>query len=182
MTLPAFAFKASLQLFAVFLIADLFTACHNSAQISKVELATGFCEGACQPTAVLIDSSLNYFYYGDTITPFLKLPGDQRDDRIEGYYEGRISKELWKAITAKLNQIDFQDLDSLYQRSVDDQRLEIIVHYQGKVKHIRAQSSSLPDTVRKVFYWIAESYKHEKLTPTEDSSRFETYLHNYRRH
>ncbi|WP_158827195.1 DUF6438 domain-containing protein [Mucilaginibacter lacusdianchii] len=177
MNLPAFTFKASLQLFAVLTSLCLLAACHHKVRINKVELATGHCYGYCQPTAVCIDSDFNYYYYGDTITPFLQRPNDKNHDRIEGYFVGKINKQLWDTLINKLYQIDFEKLDDEYQRSVDDQSLELIVYYQSKTKHVRAQSASLPKDVRGVLYWIANSYKRVKLMPSKDNMRFKTSIH-----
>jgi hypothetical protein len=156
MNLPALTFKAYISLLITVIGMCLLSACHKQEhrnnEITKIEVATGGCFGPCQRTVVSIDDSLLFKFYGGG-TSFPMPPG--RDSMLEGYYNGRISQKLWKALNAKLKQIHYQQLDTAYKRSVDDQSLEIIIHYQGKVKHIEAQSASLPDSVREVFYWIA---------------------------
>lgn len=144
---------------------------HNG--ITKIEVATGSCFGPCQKTAVSIDSTLAYKYYGGEIL-FPLPPG--KSDNLNGYYTGTVSRSLWDVLNSKLEAIHYQQLDTVYKRSVDDQSLEVIIHYQGSTKHIRAQSASLPNNVREVFYWIARSYKQVKIKPSKDTFQFGTTL------
>jgi hypothetical protein len=69
------------------------TACYKTAkrvnEISKIEVATGGCFGPCQLTAVSIDSSLQYQYYGGDL-----LPGKKRKV-IKGYFIGRVNESFW---------------------------------------------------------------------------------------
>jgi hypothetical protein len=166
MNLPALPFKASMQLFAATIGFCMLSACHKQErrknEIAKIELATGDCYGKCRHAALRIDSALNYIYFG----------GEHADK--EGYYKGKISQAMWDTLNKKLEQVHFKQLDTTYRQSVDDQTVEFIIYYAQKVKHIRAQSGSLPDSVGRVFYWIADTYKSVKLIPTQDEIRFTT--------
>jgi hypothetical protein len=157
----------------------LLTACHKQEriknEISKIEVATGDCYGPCQLTAVSIDSSLILNYYGGD-TPFTEPVSDTV--KLRGYFTGKISKAFLDTLNKKLNLIQYQQLDSAYQHSVDDQSLEVIIYYKGKVKHVRAQSASLPEKVRETIYWIANIYKRVKLTPVNDPISFHTTEQN----
>ena len=171
----ALTFKTSMQLVAVAIPLCVFPACqqyehrkqdltqrrHN--EITKIEVATGICFGPCQRTAVSIDSSLNYGYYGDKF--LINRPSDNQ--RIEGYYRGKITKEMWDAINVSLEKIHYKQLDSVYNGNVDDQGIEILIYFNDKVKHISATYGSLPDGTRRTFYSISRSYKSVNLTPVD---------------
>lgn len=147
----------------ILLIVILASSCQRQErrynEISSVELATGDCFGPCQYTATSIDSSLKFNFFGG---PF--SPGRTRKV-VKGNYTGRISSAFWDSLNKKLEHIHYKLLDTSYQQSVDDQSLELIVYYHNKIKHVKAQSASLPDSVREVFDWIANSYKSVKLEP-----------------
>jgi hypothetical protein len=179
MNLPAFTIKASMQLIATTISLSFFSACHKQDRrtndITKIELATGDCFGPCQLTAVSIDSNLRYNYYGGEI-PYPKQEPDTT--KIYGYFKGNVSKAFWDTLNRKLNEIHYEQLDSAYQHSVDDQSLEVLIYYKGNTKHITAQSASLPDKVRQTFYWIAESYKKTKLSHVKDTITFHTRIQN----
>ena len=146
-------------------------------EITKVELATGSCFGTCQFTATSIDNEFHYKYFGGSFS--FPLPGNKKPkDSYTGYYEGLINRSLWDTLILKLNKIHYKQLDTLYAHSVDDQSLEVIIYYQNKIKHIKAQSASLPDSVLEAFNWIANSYKSIKLKPAKDTLHFETQTQN----
>lgn len=137
---------------------------NRNNEITKIELATGDCFGECPLTVVSVDSTLTYKFYGGQYA------------KKKGYYTAHISQGLFDTLIIKLMSINYKQLNTSYEHSVDDQSLELIVHYQNKVKHVRAQSSSLPDSVSKVFYFLANTYKAVKLTQIKDSIRFETVI------
>lgn len=157
-------------IFPVFLI--VFFACNKPKkrvnEITKIEIATGGCFGACQLTAVVIDSSLLYRYYGGEL-PLALFPKPEQREKLVGYYSAKISRELWDSFNFKLEQINYKQLDTSYEKSVDDESLNVLIHYNNKVKHIKAQSTSLPDSVAKVFYYIIKSYKVVKPERTMDT-------------
>lgn len=175
MNLKSLTYKAYTSLLTTAIGICLLSACHKQEhrnnEITKIEVATGDCFGPCQLTAVSIDSSLTYYYYGGE-TPFTEPVPDTV--KLRGYFTGKVSKAFWNTLNLKLNQIKYQQLDSVYQQSVDDQSLEVLIYYNGKTKHISAQSASLPENVREAIYWIVYSYKNVKITPIKDSIRFHT--------
>ncbi|EHQ27650.1 DUF6438 domain-containing protein [Mucilaginibacter paludis] len=142
-------------------------------EITKIEIATGGCFGPCQSTIVSIDSSLDYKYFGGD-TYFTLPPDAENNGKLKGYYSTRISAEFWDTLNIKLESINYKKLDTLYQHSVDDQSLEVFIHYNNKIKHIKAQSASLPDSVAHVFYYLSNSYKFIKPKSTKDIFRFES--------
>lgn len=143
----------------------LISACNSPKQrrneITKITVATGGCFGNCPLTAVSIDSSLVYNYYGGQFA------------KKKGYYLGHISKKLWDTLNMKMEHIHYKELH-YKNHTADDQELEIIVHYGAKVKRVVAEDADLPDSVTKVLYWIANSYKQVKLEPFKDTIKFET--------
>ena len=142
-------------------------------EITKIEIATGGCFGPCQSTIVSIDSSLNYKYFGGE-TYFTLPPDSKNNGKLKGYYSARISPGFWDTLNIKLETINYKKLDTSYQHSVDDQSLEVFIHYNDKTKHIKAQSASLPESVAQVFYYLINSYKSIKPKPTKDVFRFES--------
>lgn len=142
-------------------------------EITKIEIATGGCFGPCQSTVVSIDDALHYRYFGgDTHFP---LPPDAGNNgRLKGYYSGKISRGFWDTLNIKFEHIKYKQLDSSYPHTIDDQSLEVFIHYGNKIKHIKAQSASLPDSVARVFYDVINSYKIVKPKPTRDTFKFES--------
>jgi hypothetical protein len=161
----------------IFLLSIAFlSSCDRSVkrknEITKIEIATGGCFGPCQSTVVSIDSSLNYRYFGgDT---YFTLPLYAVSGKLKGYYSGKISQGFWDTVNIKLEHINYKQLDSSYQHSIDDQSLEVFIHYGNKIKHIKAQSASLPDSIAHVFYYVINSYKSVKPKSTKDTFNFES--------
>ena len=141
---------------------------HN--EISKIEVATGDCFGPCQLTAISIDSQLNLNYYGGEL-----LPGKPRKV-LKGNFNGQFTQRLWDTLNSKLERVNYKLLDTSYEHSIDDQSLEIVIYQGNKIKHIRAQSASLPDSVREVFSWVADAYKLVALQPTKNPIKFSTTI------
>lgn len=151
------------------MIAILFCSCRRKSEINKVEIAAGLCFGDCQPVIINIDSSLKYNFYGDK-SPF---KSSDSNNRLYGYYTGKIRQSLWDSITNELDKVHYKELDTSYQNSIDDQSLEIFIHHGNKVKHIKAQSASLPKNVAKAFYLIEGSYKNVALRKVDTPINFE---------
>jgi hypothetical protein len=107
---------------------------------------------------------------------FAESPETKHDGKLKGYYAGKITEAFWDTLNIKLEQIKYKKLDTSYQRSFDDQSLEIFIHYGNKVKHIKAQSASLPENVGNAFYYIVNSYKTIKLKATKDTFKFESTI------
>ncbi|MEO3403197.1 DUF6438 domain-containing protein [Mucilaginibacter sp. CAU 1740] len=147
----------------------------KESEISKIELATGGCLGACQYTATSIDSSLHFKYYGGKFS--ISLPGNKRPEgTYDGYYECFVTRGFWDTLNLKLQAINYKKLRPVYSRSRDDESLELIIHYGDEIKHVSAQSAGLPDSVYMVVRWIEDSYKRIKLTQSKDSLTFEAHI------
>lgn len=157
--------------------AILFSACKQSSysgkdgHIKSVQLTSGGCFGPCQRTITYLDSNLVFKFYGDEIS--FSLPAKARKEYLYGFYKGNINREFWDSLTTKLENIQFRNLDTVYAHSVDDQSFDLIIHYDDTVKYVRAHDASLPDKVRKVIYWIAESHKKINLKASKDTAAFE---------
>ena len=167
-----------MKYYLIFLLTIVFlSSCDKKTQrkneITKIEIATGGCFGPCQSTVVSIDSSLGYKYYGGDIY-FTLSPNTANKGKLKGYYSGKVSKGFWDTINIKLEHINYKQLDSSYEHSVDDESLEVFIHYGNKVEHIRAQSASLPRSVADMFYYIINSYKTIKPKPSKDTFNFES--------
>jgi hypothetical protein len=137
-------------------------------EIIKVEVATGWCFGPCQLTALSIDSSLELKYFGGRL-----LPGRWRKT-LQGYYKGRVSRLFWDSLNMKLEDIKYKKLDTNRQWVMDSQILEVIIYYRNGVKHIKTSEGSFPDSIEKVFLWIDSSYKATKLQHIKGPIQFKT--------
>jgi len=161
-------------LFAIAILSSCGRRAQRKNEITRIEIATGGCFGPCQSTIVSIDSSLSYKYFGgDTYFP---LPPELKNNErtLKGYYFAKISQGFWDTLNIKLDEINYKELDTSYRHSVDDQSLEVFIHYNHKIKHIKAQSASLPENVAHVFYYVINSYKTIKPKPTKDTLNFES--------
>jgi hypothetical protein len=124
-------------------------------EITKVEVARGWCFGPCQFTALRVDSSLRLQYFGGHLLPSA-LPGSQRKT-LQGYYEAKVSRGFWDTLNMKLEHIKYKKLDTARNWVDDSQDFEIIIHYDRRVKHIKFTGASFPDSVETVFRWIDSS-------------------------
>ncbi|MFD1256138.1 DUF6438 domain-containing protein [Mucilaginibacter terrae] len=134
--------------------------------ISRIEIAAGYCYGECPVSVLVVDSSLNMSYYGGKYSS------------KKGYYSGNISMSTWDTLKVQLQQIFYNKLDTVYNNTVDDQSIEIFIDDSTGVKHIKAQSESLPPKVKTVFYNMLSSYKQAKLKPVNNFIRFRTTIQN----
>jgi hypothetical protein len=139
-------------------------------EITEVEVATGWCFGPCQFTALTVDSSLKLQYYGGRL-----LPGSWRKT-LQGYYEAKINRGLWDTLNMKLEHVKYKRLDTARNWGADAQHLEVIIHYGSGVKHIKFTEGSFPDSVETVFRWIDSSYKSVVLHHIRGPIQFETVL------
>lgn len=133
-------------------------------EIKRVVFATGGCYGHCPIQAIELDSSLTVKYHGAKYT-----------DRV-GFYIGNITTDFWDTLNLKFENINFKQLDSSYEHSVDDLSTEIYIYYNDKVKHIHGQSASLPNSVMIVYQWLMTEIKQLKMQPTTDSLTFPTIV------
>ena len=73
-------------------------------------------------------------------------------------------------------QVNYQQLDSSYQHSVDDLSTELFIYYGNKTKHIRGQEASLPDSVMNVYNWLMSNINQLNMQPSTDSLYFPTKI------
>jgi hypothetical protein len=149
----------------IFIVFTFVTSCKNvekrKNEINKITLLTGTCYGTCPVQTIEVDSSLTIKYHG---MEFAKR---------NGYFIGKISAECWDSINLKFEKINYKELDTSYEHSVDDPPTFLIVDYLNKTKKIRGQTASLPDNVRKTYSWLINLTEKQKLTKTNDSINFE---------
>jgi hypothetical protein len=99
-------------------------------EITKVCFATGGCYGTCPFLAIEIDSSLNYKFYG----------GEYAD--TTGYFTGKVSQGFWDTLNIKFESINYKQLDTSYEHSIDDLSTETVLYFDKQRKHIHGQSAS----------------------------------------
>ena len=134
-------------------------------EITKVIFATDQCYGHCPVQALEINDSLKFKYHGVMFT-----------DSI-GFYTGKIEQAFWDILNTKFERINYKQLDSVYDSSVDDSGIELLIYYNQKdVKKIYARTASLPDSIRDVFSWLVKSTKNLKFQNKVDTLIFPTYL------
>ena len=150
-------------------ILTLFIGCDNNNnrqdnEINRIVFATGGCYGTCPIQSIDIDSTLTFKYHGVKYT-------DKK-----GFYTGVVTNGFWDTLNIKLESINYKQLDTAYDHSVDDLSTEIFIYYKGKVKHIYGQSASLPDSVMSVYDWLLKSIRTLDLKTTQDSLIFPTII------
>jgi len=134
-------------------------------RIRRIVFATGGCFGPCPTQVYDIDSSLSVKFKGVENTDF------------KGFHRGNVTQDFWDSLNIKFEGIDYKQLDSAYNQTVDDLSTELIIYDENnKIKYIYAQSSSLPDSVENVYNWLLKRLDRIKLTKTQDSLTFPTYL------
>ncbi|HRO74643.1 MAG TPA: DUF6438 domain-containing protein [Crocinitomicaceae bacterium] len=151
------------------LIVILFIGCEQknherNNEITRIVFATGGCYGTCPIQAIDIDSTLNFNYHGVRYT------------RKKGFYTGVVTKGFWDTLNMKLENINFKELDTTYEYSVDGLSTEIFIYYNNKVKHIHGEYSDLPDSVRIVYDWLLTSIGTFKFKPTQKRLTFPTII------
>lgn len=133
-------------------------------EIKRVVFATGGCFGECPIQAIDIDSSLAVKYHGVQFT-----------DSV-GFFIGNISTDSWDSLNIMIENINYKELDSSYENSIDDLSTEIYIYYNNSVKHITGQSASLPDSVLTVYRWLMTEIKKLKIQPSKDTLTFPTMV------
>jgi hypothetical protein len=160
-----------LQFTAAIATVALLSRCSNitvdkrSHEIKRIVFATGGCYGNCPIQVIDIDSSLKTKYQG------------VKNSASNGFYCGTVSAQFWDTLNIKLESINYKNLDTSYGYSEDDLSTEIFVYYNdNKIKHIVGQSSSLPDSVLKVYKWLLTTIDQMKFEKTKDSFIFPTRI------
>lgn len=157
------------NLIVIFSILTLFFSCDNNKhrrqnEIKRVVFGTGGCYGNCPIQAFEIDSSLTIKYHGVKFT-----------DSV-GFFLGNITTAFWDTLNFKFEKINYKQLDSSYEHSVDDLSTEVFIYYSNKIKHIHGQCESLPDSIMEVYQWLMTEIKYLKMQPTKDSFIFPTIV------
>jgi hypothetical protein len=133
--------------------------------IKRIVFATGGCFGPCAIQVIDFDSSLSVKYSGIKHT------------NLKGFHRGEITRDFWDSLNLKFESINYKELDSIYDQTVDDLTTELMIYdNDNKIKYIHAQSSSLPDSVLNVYNWLLKSIEKIQLVKTTDSLTFPTYL------
>jgi hypothetical protein len=132
--------------------------------LTRIVFATGYCHGECPQQAIEIDSSLAYKYYGGEFA------------RNKGYFRGTIGKGFWESLDADLKKPEFLSLNNIYDDSVDDQSVEVIIYRGKSKKHIRGQYESLPNELRHLFATMNSSINLANLKPISDTIHFESTI------
>lgn len=155
--------KTMLAIAMLFLFACNFKG-KKAKAIEKVILGMGYCHGDCVFQAIQIDSNLEFKYYGG------------KNSEKKGYFISKVSPSLWKELEIRLDKINLNDLDTLYNQSYDDQSLELILYAKGTKKHVKAQYESLPQELKDVVNLLSGSYKNVNLQPVNYVIDFESKI------
>jgi hypothetical protein len=147
----------------------LLSACHRrnaGAPIWKVEVATSECNGWCQRTLTVVDSNLDYHFFGGRVA---KGGAEARKGKLFGFYSAKVNRRFWDSLTTRLQDDGYQSLDTGYERENDVQFIEILVHYGKQVKLIHGYDIDMPDGIVKTIQWAAHSYATIKLAASRDT-------------
>jgi Domain of unknown function (DUF6438) len=129
-------------------------------KITSISFASGGCFGRCPEFAMKIDSDLRIAFYGE------------RYSEKAGFYTAKVTSDFWDSLNEQFERIHFDRLDSAYDQSVDDLAVMVTVCYGKTTKRVFGQSHDLPDSVRKAFDWLMNSYKRAALKPAPDTAHF----------
>ena len=140
------------------------TAINKKVFIVKIAFATGGCEGTCPLEAFQIDTSLNVLFFGGM------------HSKKEGFYVGKIQKELWEQLILKVDSFSPFRYDDKYNRSKDDLIMQMVFCYKDKNKNIVGQKHDLPEDFIKLFYWMDSKLRKVKLTTIDSMPNFETNI------
>jgi hypothetical protein len=134
----------------------------ENTKIDRIVLASGGCYGQCPYQALDITENLKVNYFGGE---FSKLEGD---------FHSNIKQIVWDTICKRLNELEYNECDSIYDNSVDDQSIELIIYYGNKKKHIKGQSASFPEELNALFYEIIHLTKTMDMKKSKKAYQFPT--------
>jgi len=139
---------------------------HQNNEISKIELARG--GGWSKGTAISIDSSLNYEFYG-------LLNKDAPEGKWK-YYTGKITKAFWDTLNNKFEQINYKTLDTVQVGPIieDANFFELIIHWGTQKRQIIRIDTDGTDAVSKTLTWLDSSFKKVNLHQVDTPFKFET--------
>jgi hypothetical protein len=132
-------------------------------RISRIGFATGGCHGTCPYLAIEIDSTLTYTFFGGKYA------------KKKGFFKGVVSRDFWDTLNQKFERIQYRNLDTLYNSSVDDLAIECYLMEGQERKSIYGQDMSMPDSLREVLYWVLNSYEKIDLMKV-DTLFFQTEI------
>jgi hypothetical protein len=150
----------------------ILTACRKtppkSYEIISVELARS---GAWSDfgATIRVDSSMNYIYFGD------------KGQIKQGYFAGKISRELWDTLNQRLEKTRFKSVDTTTNLNTKDgEYYQLIVHWTTGKRNILRVGDTSADTILAFCKWMDTTYKLVKLhrLSVNISNRFETKFHN----
>eukprot|EP01037_Dinobryon_pediforme_P011451 gene11451-11541_t len=142
--------------------------------ITSIEVATRGCGELCQYNAILIKKNLSYQYFAGWTPAF-------SNQFKPGYYVSHVSQPFWDSITGVLRQIDLSHLKLKNDNVNGDDHLEIIIHYDSKVKHLTGSFSTLPSKLIDIFGLIDASYRTLNLKPAGQRLKFEIPTQQFER-
>jgi hypothetical protein len=150
-----------------FLIIILFSHCNGHVSkrnaISRIEVAKGGCLRRCPATAISIDSSLTFNYFG----------GDHA--RLEGNYTGKVTGGFWDSLNMKLERVNYRYIDTTEYFALDEEQAEVIYYWGGSKRRITLpiDRSDTTDYKSILFRELAYSYDHIKLHKVKENIKFE---------
>jgi hypothetical protein len=89
---------------------------------------------------------------------------------------GKITSAFWDTLNIKFENVNYRQLDSVYQRTIDDHSIDMLIYHNDTVKHIRGQEASFPKIVRITYNWLMTSIKQIELQRVTDSLVFQTIV------
>lgn len=93
----------------------------NSKKIKKISYTCLMCFGRCPALSIEITNDLKVKFEGKNYTKLL------------GYYEGQISKDIFKLIENRFNYLEIDSIKKYYSSDITDQSTQtLVVHYDNK--------------------------------------------------
>jgi hypothetical protein len=146
------------------------TACQKPVgkkeEIGKIEIATTGCLRGCPIVGLQIDSSFKLVYYGGY------------KSKLQGYYEGKITQDIWDTLNFKLKHINYRKIDTSEYLEIDGENAEAIFYWNKQKRHIYRSIYENPDSISDALIWIINCCKRVKLQKSKDSIKFETTYQN----
>ncbi|HEY4322950.1 MAG TPA: DUF6438 domain-containing protein [Mucilaginibacter sp.] len=131
--------------------------------ITRIEVAKGGCLRGCPVTAISIDSSLTFGYFGGYKA------------KLKGNYTGKVTQGFWDSLNMKLEQMNYKHLDTTEYLELDGEQAEVICYWAGHKRRITLSIDGFDTTSykSKFFRDLAYSYDHVKLNKTSSVVKFE---------
>lgn len=149
----------------------VFTGCEGvmgnrpQVEIDRITMGLGGCYGDCPVYAVEYNRDLS-----------VRFEGVKNTDSI-GFFVAEIPPSTWEKLEGTFHSIDFQNLDSAYDQSVDDLAVEWIISWEGHQKKTYAQFMSLPEEVAEALSVVFNQTDELSLKRSQEAFVFETEIH-----